>query len=144
MVECRQTKKSLPLSWEASRGEGTASLLLLWLLLLWLIRSRAGGSKLLQVVLQEADFDAAPGHALGFGFALGGRRRNRCIAHADQVNPIDRDVVVQRQIADYRLRHLLRVGNRDLSVTGRKALDFDDVATLVLQRGGHVVESALG
>jgi len=59
----RTNRKSLPLSWEASRGT-------VLLLLLWLNWSRTGGSKLFQVVLQEADFDATAGDALGFRFAL--------------------------------------------------------------------------
>src|ERR1039458_5464523 len=132
-------EKSLPLSREAFQGK-----VLLLLLLLILSRRRGGArrSKLLQVVLQEADFNAATRDALWLGIA--GRSRRRCITHADEINPVDRNVVVQRQIADDRLGHLLRVGNRHLSMTRREALDFDDVATLALQRGGHFIESVLG
>jgi 4-hydroxymandelate oxidase len=91
-------------------------------------------SQLLQIVLQEADFDTATGDALtGFASPAGGLRRS--VAHADEVNPVDRNLMVENQVADNRLGHLLRVRDRRLSVTGREALHFDDVTALALQRG---------
>src|SRR5215475_2538696 len=61
--------------------------------------------ELLQVVLQQADFDAASADALRFRSVIGG---SRGVAHAYQVNAEDRDVMVQNQVADHRLGHLLR------------------------------------
>ena len=52
--------------------------------------------------------------------------------------------MVQNQITDDRFGHLLRTRDRHLSTTGGKTLDFDDIATLILQRGGHIIESGLG
>ena len=99
-----------------------------------------GRSELLQVILQEADFNAATGDALGLCFT----RRDWGIAHADQINPVDGNVVVQRQVADDRLSHLLRSRDGHLSVAGCETLHFDYVAALILQRGGHFIESVLG
>jgi len=39
------------------------------------------------------------------------RQSQSAHCHADEVNPINRNVVVQRQIADHRLGHLLRAGD---------------------------------
>ncbi len=52
--------------------------------------------------------------------------------------------MVERQIADDRLGHLLRIRDCHLSVTGSEALNFDYVATLILERRCHFIESVLG
>src|SRR6202011_819733 len=117
------------------------------LLRLLLLIDRGGrgsvvGGELLQVVLQEADFNAASADALGLrGFIRGGSGR---IAHSDQVDAIDRDLMVEDEIANHRLGHLLRVGDCGLSLAGREALHFDDVAALAFHAAGHSVQSVLG
>src|ERR1700692_2708675 len=94
---------------------GTGSLLLLGLSRSWR-GGGAGRSKLLQVILQETDFNATTGNALRLRFRIRGAAGNWCVAHADEVNAIDRNVMVEDEIADHRLGHLLRVGDCDLSV----------------------------
>ena len=51
--------------------------------------------------------------------------------------------MADHQIPHHRLRHLLRAGNRRLSVTRRKPAHFDDVAALIFQRSRHLVQRVL-
>src|SRR5215470_10438122 len=115
-------------------GPETTELILLWLLLLIGHGGSSIGRELLQVVLQQADFDAASAHALLLRSVIGGNRR---VAHADQIDPVDRDVMIQNQVADDRLGHLLRGGNGGLTLAGGESLDFDDVSALALQIARH-------
>src|SRR5882672_3001967 len=52
--------------------------------------------------------------------------------------------MIEHEVADHGIGHLLRVADGGLSVTGREALHFDHIAALVLQSGGHAVERFLG
>src|SRR5204863_8928385 len=89
------------------------------------------------------DFDAPTGDSLlRLGVGRGGLHRG--VAHADEIDPVDRNLVVEYQVADNRLGHLLRVADGSLSVTRREALYFDDVAALALQRSRHLIKSFLG
>src|SRR5580700_3063857 len=100
-------------------------------LLLVLSRSRRGaGCQLIQVVLQEADLHAAAVRALGLAIASRGLRRS--IAHADEVDAVDRDVMIGDQVANHGLGHLLRALDRGLTLARREALHFNDVAVLAL------------
>src|SRR5215831_11896879 len=71
-------------------GPETTGLILLWLLLIGHGGSGVG-RELLQVVLQQADFDTPSAHALLLRSVIG---RNRRIAHADQIDPVDRNVMI--------------------------------------------------
>src|SRR3989442_11850544 len=55
-------------------------------------RSSGGRSQLLKVVLEQADFNAAAAHALRLG-AFFGSRLDRSVAHAENVNPVNRNFV---------------------------------------------------
>src|SRR5882724_8067385 len=104
------------------------------LLGLWLIRRCGRGcasGDLVQVVLEQADFDAAAADAdrLSVGVIL------RRIAHSDHEYPVDRNLMIQNEIANNSIGHLLRVADGGLSVTGREALHFNNVAALIFQRG---------
>src|SRR5581483_8427641 len=105
-------------------------------------RGRAVAGKLLEIVLQKADLDAAAREALGLRILIAGRKRG--IAHSDEVDAIDRDVMVEHEVADNGLGHLLRSRDGSLALAGREALDFDDVAALTLDAAGHLVKSVLG
>ena len=77
---------------------------------------RGVGRQLLQIVLQEADFNTTASGALRLGLA------SRCglcrgITHTDEVNAINRNVMIQHQVPHYRLGHFLRVGDGGLTVT---------------------------
>src|SRR5215470_14888415 len=62
-------------------------------------RRWGAGSQLIQVVLQEADFNASAGGPLRLRITrVGGLRRG--IAHTDEIDAVDRDVVVQNEITD--------------------------------------------
>ena len=52
--------------------------------------------------------------------------------------------MIQHQVADHGVSHLLRGGDGGLAVSGGEALDFDDVAALIFQRSGHFVKRVLG
>src|SRR5438445_6725299 len=77
-------------------------------------RSSGAGSQLLEVVLQQADFNATAAHALRLG-AFFGSRLDRSVAHAEHVNPVNRNFVVLDEVTDHRIGHLARSGNRSLS-----------------------------
>src|SRR5712692_934818 len=102
------------------------------------------GSQLLQIVLQEADFHAATTDALVLAFLSSVSRLNRSITHADHENPVHRNVVVEHEVAHHGIRHLLRSSDRGLTTARGEALHFDDVAALVLQWGGYVIQSGFG
>src|SRR5450759_3579481 len=147
----RQTRKSLSLAREAFPGGGTCERGARWsrtylFRLLRLIgagdRGSGVGGELLQVVLQEADFDAASADTLGLRSFIGGRCG--CIAHANEIDAIDGNLVVEDEITHDRLGHLLRVGDCGLTLAGGEALHFDDVSALTLDAASHGVESVLG
>src|SRR5713226_9520099 len=102
------------------------------------------GSELLQIVLQEADFHAPTTDALVLAFLISVSRLNRSIAHTDHENPVHRNVVVEHEVAHHGIRHLLRSSDRGLTTARGEALHFDDVAALVLQWGGYVIQSGFG
>src|SRR5947209_7403015 len=102
------------------------------------------GSELLQIVLQKADFHAATADALGLAFLIGVSGLKRSIAHADHKNPVHRNLVVEHEVTHHRVGHLLRSGDRGLTMARGEPLYFDDVAALILQRGGQFIESELG
>ena len=52
--------------------------------------------------------------------------------------------MIQNEVTDDHLRHFTRVLNGHGAVAGREALHFNNVALLVLERGGHLVESVFG
>jgi len=116
--------------------------------LLLLIDAGCRGSgvagELLKVVLQQADFYTAPTHALGLSVCCLIGVGSWGIAHAYEVDAIDRDVMGENQIAHDRLGHLLRVGDCSLGSTCRESLDFDDVTALAFDAAGHGIESVLG
>src|SRR5579863_492408 len=100
--------------------------------------------QLFQIVLQQADFDPAAAHTLGLCALVvcGGRKRS--IAHAENVDPVNRNLVVLNQVADHSVGHLARSGDRSLSLARREALHFDDVSALALQGLGELVDGSLG
>src|SRR5690242_19959096 len=61
-------------------------------------RSTRARGQLLQVVLQQADFNPPAAHALGLGSLLFGRSRQRGVAHAYHVDPVNRNFVVLNQV----------------------------------------------
>src|SRR5581483_4519081 len=160
-------RKSLSLAREVLSQQSKLLLRKLrWLLLLELCRRRLGGCRralrsrgarrseagrsraragvrrqLLQIILQQADFDPAAGDALRLRALFG--RRDGSIAHADDVDAVDRNLMVKHQVADHRVRHLLRILDGGLAATCREALHFDNVPALSLQRGSHVIQSLL-
>ena len=69
--------------------------------------------ELLQVILQQADFDAAAVDVLGLRSII---RRRGGVAHADKVDAVDRNVVVEHQVAHHGLGHLLRGRDGDLAL----------------------------
>ena len=52
--------------------------------------------------------------------------------------------MVQHKVANHRVRDFLRIGNRDLSLPGSESLHFDNVAMLILQLTGQLIECVLG
>ena len=52
--------------------------------------------------------------------------------------------MIQNQVTDDHLCHFTRVLNGRGAAAGREALHFNNVALLVLQRGGHLVERVFG
>src|SRR4051794_15871985 len=120
-------------------GEAPVAILKLLRLLLRVgaHRRSAVAGELFEIVLQQADLDASAGEALGLRILV--RRRQRGIAHSYEVDAIDRDVMVENQVADDGFGHLLRSRDGSLSFAGREALDFDDVAALSLNAAGHLV-----
>src|ERR1700722_7347609 len=122
-------------------GRGARSNLLRLLHLIGAGGGRSGVvGELLQVVLQQADFDAATADVLGAGVV---GRRGR-IAHADEIDAIDRNLVGENEIAHNRLSHFLRAGDGSLSLAGRESLDFEDVSALTFDGGCHLVDRVLG
>src|ERR1700722_1013800 len=101
-------------------------------------RSIAG--ELFQIILQQADFHAA---TVGVLRLVGFIRSGGSVAHADQVDAINGDLVVKDEIAHHRLGHLLRVLDRDLALAGRESLHFNDVAALALNAASHFIEGIL-
>src|SRR5450755_4485061 len=106
-------RKSLSLAREAFPGGGTCERGARWsrtylFRLLRLIgagdRGSGVGGELFQVVLQEADFDAASANALGLRSII---RRCWSVAHANEVDAIDGNLVVEDEVAHDRLGHLL-------------------------------------
>src|SRR4029077_5239270 len=77
---------------------------------------------------------------LGRGSVFGGYRR---VSHAHHVDSVTRDLMAQNQVTYDRVRHPLRGGDRGLTATRGEALNFDDVAALILQWGCHLVERIL-
>src|SRR5579863_6761933 len=123
---------------EGVRGE-IQDLLFRLLLLIGRGDRRSGvGGELLEVVLQQADFDAATADMLAVVI------RSRGIAHADEIDAVDRDLMVEHEVANHRLGHFLRGGDGGLTLAGREALDFEDVTALTLDRGRHGVNGVLG
>src|SRR5581483_1354319 len=81
-----------------------------------LLRGSGGAVRreLLEVVLQQADFNAAAAHALRLLAVLSSLRRG--IAHAENVDPVDRNLVVLDQVTNHSIGHLARSRDRGLSV----------------------------
>ena len=100
---------------------------------------RRADRQLLQVVLQQADFHAAAGGVFRLSFF-----RDRSVAHAYHIDAVDRNLMIEHQVADDRVGHLLRSSNRRLAAAGGEALHLDDVAMLILQRSSHFIERVLG
>src|SRR6185437_371149 len=99
----QRNEKSLPLAREAFSGGGLRafrSVVLNQLFrgrgLVLARRSRGSTSRSqrFQIVLQEANFDASTAGALGLGI-FAGRRGHRSIAHANHIDPIDRNLVIE-------------------------------------------------
>src|SRR5579864_6819375 len=137
--------KKLPLARELfggrdfwARRPGVPKLLRLLRLVAGHGRSAAIAGQLLEVILQQADFDAAAVDALGLRSII---RRDRGVAHADEIDAVDRDLMRQHQVANYGLGHLLRGGDCGLAFAGRESLNLEDVAALTLHAGGHLVQS---
>src|SRR5215470_15635852 len=97
-------------------------------------------SRIAQAILHQVDLHASAGGAMHLAIPCG----QRCIAHADGVDAVYRDVMVQHQVTDYHLRHVARTGDSGAAVAGSEALYFQDVSLLGLQRFGHLIESSLG
>src|SRR5208282_4227470 len=109
-----------------SVGPSYNNSVLLQLLLLRGAGGRGSGvaGELLQIVLQQADFNTAAADALGLRGLIRGDGR---VAHADEVDAVDRNLVGEHEVAHDRLGNLLRVGDGSLSLAGREALHFEDV-----------------
>src|SRR5579862_4092071 len=78
---------------QSALGSQVQFIVLLRLLLLVRSRYRSGriARELLQIVLQQADFHASAAHALGVSILI--RASDRGIAHADKVDPVERNVM---------------------------------------------------
>src|SRR5258708_17043186 len=92
-------------------------------------------------VLQHADFDASAADAL-CSRAVG--RLHRSVAHSDRVDAEERNVMIDDQVTDYALRHILRVGDCSLSFAGGEALHLNDHSALSLHLIGDLIERFLG
>src|ERR1700682_2989307 len=57
----------------------------------------AAGGQLLEIILEQADFYTATAHALRLLAIFGGGCRRGSVAHAENVNPVNRDFVVLDQ-----------------------------------------------
>ena len=101
----------------------------------------AGRCQLVDTVLEQADFHPISVSGLG---VVAVRRRQLGIAQAHHENAVHRNVILFHQVTDHRIRHGLRTLDTGLATRRREALHFDDVALLVLQVGGHVVQGLLG
>ena len=82
-----------------------------------------------QIILEQANFDSGSTPFLSGASVSGGRWR---IAHPQNVDAMDWDLMIDDQVMGNRVCHLPRVGNRGLALACRKASDFDDVVTSVL------------
>ena len=87
-----------------------------------------------EIVLKQADFDASAAATLGARIGGG------CVAQTQNMNAVERDLVVENEVAHDGIGHLLRIGDSGLTVSRGITADFNDVAVLILQRTGHLVE----
>ena len=82
-----------------------------------------------QIIRQQANFDSCSALLLAGASVFGSYWR---IAHPQNVDAMDWDLMSEDQVMGNRVCHLPRVGNRCLAMAWRKASDFDDVVTPVL------------
>src|ERR1700733_1139362 len=66
------------------------------------------------------------------------------VAEGDTIDAENWNVVFDDEVAHYRVRHMLRVGNAGLPACPRVALHLNDVTLLPLQLGSNIVQSRLG
>src|SRR5260370_15989180 len=97
-------------------------------------------SGIAQAVLHQVDLHASAGGAMQFAIC----RCQRGIAHADRIDAVHRDVMVQYKVANHHLRHFPRTADRRAAATGSEALHFHDITLLTLQSSGHLIESVFG
>ena len=69
---------------------------------------------------------------------IGGIERG--VAHAHAIDPVNRDLVIDHQIPDYCVGHILRPFNSNLSPSVGVALNLDDVTLLSGQLLGNLIE----
>src|ERR1035437_46945 len=93
-----------------------------------------------QIILHHINFHSSAAAVLRHGSISAGNGR---ISHAQHVNAVDRDRMVEHQVTHHRIRHLLRAGNPSLAATRSEPANFEDVAALILQWSGHLVERIL-
>src|SRR6266851_3052206 len=89
---------------------------------------------LFEIALQQANLDTRTAGALA----------RRSVAHANHVDAIGWDLMIQYQVTRHRVRHLPRVGHRGMALASGEALHFNDVTVLTLQLRCHLVECVLG
>jgi hypothetical protein len=103
---------------------------------------RSARRQLLQIVLQEADFYASSTNTNGFPVLVVGWRRS--VAHGDEIDPVDRNLIIKHHVADDRFSHLLRIRDCGLAFAGSEALHLDNVAALTFNAIRHFIECIFG